>query len=266
MKCFRKSNNREDYSEAFKQHRSILIKKYFPIAITTVLVVCLAMYILGKIKKRYPKKDNKKLLPDSVRSVLRVLNHPTDECGEIKYKKTWSIPIATIILFLFFVATVAQRQLMSFVFNNNNPSNFNVLVILLITVGGFLLYVTINWAVTTLLAGKGTIKEIYCASSYALIPYVSTTFLSVLLSYFMVLDEQSFLTLLQLFGIIWTAFILISALKTIHEYTFTKVFTSLLFTVLGMAFVVFIIMLFISLVEQLISFIKSIYNEIMYRR
>ena len=99
-----------------------------------------------------------------------------------------------------------------------------------------------------------------------MIPYVATTFLSVGLSHFMVLDEQSFLTLLQTFGLIWTAFVLISALKTIHEYTFVKVFASLLFTVIGMAFVVFIIMLFISLAEQLISFVKSIYNEIQYRK
>lgn len=266
MECFKKANNREEYSESFKQYRAIVIKKYFPVVITAAVVLSVLWFVYNIIRKKYPSGRKKIVLPEKIRSILRVLNHPSDECGEIKYKNMWSMPIATLILFLFFASTVAQRQLTAFVFNNSNPKNFNILVIFLITVGGFILYVTINWAVTTLLSGKGKLKEIYCVSSYALIPYISTTFLSVILSHFMILDEQSFLTLLQTFGLIWTAFILISALKTIHEYTFVKVFASLLFTALGMAFVVFIIMLFISLAEQLISFIKSIYNEILYRQ
>lgn len=266
MECFKKANNREEYSESFKQYRSIKIKKYFPIVITTVLIFFVISFVVIRIKKKFTNKKRKKILSESTRSLLRVLSHPADECAEIKYKKTWSMPIATTVLFLFFAATVTKRQLTSFIFNNNNTKNFNIFVIFLITVGGFLLYTVINWAVTTLLVGKGKIKEIYCASCYALIPYVFTTFLSVVLSHFMILDEQSFLSLLQIFGLIWTAFILFSALKTIHEYSFAKVLSSLVLTALGMAFVVFIIMLFISLVEQLISFIKSIYNEIMYRR
>ena len=82
----------------------------------------------------------------------------------------------------------------------------------------------------------------------------------------MISDEKAFLVLLEVFGLIWMAIILVSVLRVIHEFTFTKVFVSLFFTALGMAFVVFLIMLFISLGEHLISFIKSIYNEIMYRR
>jgi len=117
-----------------------------------------------------------------------------------------------------------------------------------------------------LLAGKGKMKEIYCSAAYALFPYTVSVFLSVFLSHFTVADEAAFLTIIEAFGLIWTLFVLVSVLKEIHEYTYGKVFKSLILTVLGMAFVIFICMLFISLIEQLISFIGSIFNELMYRR
>ena len=264
MDCFKKSNNREDYSESYKQYRNIQIKRYFPIVALVIIVLITAVLILNRLLKNRPLSKQKR--DSDLKSVIRFLNHTADECGEIKYKNTWNIRIATVTLVFFFLAFVAKKQLTGFIFNSNNPNNFNVLVELLITVGVFLLYVIINWAITTLLSGKGKIKEIYCGTAYALIPYIISLFISVVCSQFLTMDEQSFLMIIELVSLIWTSLVLLSALKVIHEYSFTKVIFSLLLTVLGMAFVVFIIMLFISIAEQFVSFFKTIYSEIMFRR
>lgn len=240
------------------------IKEYFPVAILAIIVLITAVFVLKRLLKN--KLRSKQKHGNALKSVLKLLNHPADECGEIKYKNAWNIRIATISVILFFLAFVAKKQLTGFVFNSNNKNNFNILVELSITVGAFLLYVVINWAITTLLSGKGKIKEIYCGTSYALIPYIISLFLSVICSQFLTADEQTFLTLIELVGLIWTLFVLLSILRVIHEYSFVKVVFSLVLTILGMAFVVFILMLFVSIAEQFVSFFKTIYSEIMFRR
>lgn len=265
MRCFKLANNRSEYSESFKQYRSIKIKQFFPYVISIVVILVIIIFIADYIKKKSNREKISKC-PKSLKSFFRVMTHPGDEIGEVKYKKEWDYKLATTILVLWFISSVAKRQLTAFVFNYNNPEKFNVLVILASTIGLFLLFVVINWAVTTLLAGKGKIGEIYCSVAYALFPYIITVFLSVAASHFAVADEGAFLTIIEVVGLIWSLFLLISVLREIHEYTFGKVFKSLLITVAGMAFVLFIGMLFVSLIEQLISFITSLFNELMYRR
>ncbi len=266
MRCFKLANNREEYSESFKQYRNIKIKQVFPYVITAIVIVAVILFALSRLRARFGKSNKANKIPKDIKAFFRVLSHPSDEIGEIKYKKEWNFYLSSGLLALWFVAMLFKNRLTAFIFNYNDPEKFNVLVILIATIGLFLLFVAINWAVTTLLAGKGKMKEIYCSAAYALFPYTVSVFISVLLSHFTVADEAAFLTIIEAFGLIWTLFVLVSVLKEIHEYTYGKVFKSLILTVLGMAFVIFICMLFISLIEQLISFIGSIFNELMYRR
>lgn len=265
MRCFKLANNRSEYSESFKQYRSIKIKQYFPYAISIIVILIAAVFVVNFFKKK-SNRQKKNNIPKNIKSFLRVMSHPSDEIGEIKYKKEWDYKLASGSLILWFIASIAKRQLTAFTFNYNNPESFNILVVLATTVGLFLLFTVINWAVTTLLAGKGKIGEIYCSAAYSLFPYVVAVLLSVLISHFAVADEGAFLTIIETLGLIWSLFLLVSVLREIHEYTFGKVFKSLILTVLGMAFVIFIGMLFVSLIEQLVSFVNSLFNELMYRR
>ncbi|MBO5200613.1 MAG: YIP1 family protein [Clostridia bacterium] len=265
MRCFKLANNRDEYSESFKEYRSIIIKQVFPYVISGIVILAAAIFVITKLTKRFGK-GKKASMPPTLKSFFRVMTHPSDEIGEIKYKKQWNYKLATGVLALWFGASVAKKQITAFIFNYNDPDRFNVLVELVSTVGLFLLFVVINWAVTTLLAGKGRVGEIYCSSAYALLPYVISVIVSVALSHFTVTDEGAFLTIIEVVGLLWSVFLLVFVLREIHEYTFGKVFKSLFLTLCGMAFVIFIGMLFISLIEQLVSFVNSIFNELMYRR
>ena len=202
----------------------------------------------------------------AVKSILRVLHRPTDEYEEIKYRRTWNVWAACIVLAAWFAVTIADRQLTGFIFNRNNLKELNVLFLFASTVVLFCLYTAINWAVTTLLEGKGTLKEIFCASAYALIPTILCTGLSVAVSRMLIMEERAFLMVIQAVGLLWSAWLLLSALKVIHDYSLTKTVMSLLLTVFGMLFVVFLAGLFFSLLQQVWSFVRSIYNELLYRR
>ena len=201
----------------------------------------------------------------AVRSILRVLHSPTDEFEEVKYRKTWYLPAAGAILIVWFLAAIADRQLTGFAFNRNNLRELNILFLFASTVLLFCLYAAVNWAVTTLLDGKGTLREIFCASAYALLPYVACTLLAVVFSRALILEESAFLTIIRAVGLLWSGWLLLAGLKVVHEYSLKKTVLSLILTVLGMLFVLVLGVLFFSLLPQLWSFVLSIYNELLYR-
>ena len=80
------------------------------------------------------------------------------------------------------------------------------------------------------------------------------------------LDESAFLTVIRVLGLLYSFFLLITALKVVHSYTFGKTLLCILITVLGMAFVLFLIVLFFGLIQQVILFFQTIYMELMFRR
>ena len=198
--------------------------------------------------------------------LLRILNHPTDEYEELKYRKTWSLPLSFILLVCWVIAEILQKQVTDFKFNTHNTREFNVLYVLASTIVLFAMWVVINWSITTLLEGKGRIKEIWVSCAYALVPYIATTLLCVVLSHMLTLDESAFLTVIRVLGLLYSFFLLITALKVVHSYTFGKTLLCILITVLGMAFVLFLIVLFFGLIQQVILFFQTIYMELMFRR
>ena len=64
---------------------------------------------------------------------------------------------------------------------------------------------------------------------------------------------------------IYTAFLLIVAIMTVHEYTFGKLILSSLITVFFMILIVFVIFMMVILIQQLWNFINSLYTEVAYR-
>ena len=112
---------------------------------------------------------------------------------------------------------------------------------------------------------QGKFKEIACSTAYARIPYVVCSYLSVILSYFITVDEGMFMSIITAVGFLWSIILLISAFKTIHEYSFTKVVLSIIITVLGVIMLIFLCVLLVGLLEQIVSFFATIYNEMMYR-
>ena len=202
----------------------------------------------------------------SLRSLLRLMVSPTDEYEELKYKNGWNIPLSLLLLALWFISSIVQRQLTNFKFNHNNIEEINVLYIAVGTFVLFVGWVVINWAITTLLDGKGSVREIWAACAYALVPYIASVLLNAVLSQFAILEEGSFLAILSGGGILWSVFLLVTALRVVHSYSFGKTLLSILLTILGILFVIFLIVLFFGLIQQVILFFQTIYMELMYRR
>ena len=87
----------------------------------------------------------------------------------------------------------------------------------------------------------------------------------ILLSNFANAEVQAFLTAILVIGLMWSGFILIVGMYYIHQFTFGSLLLNLLLTVIGIAIILFLLLLGYSLIQQIITFGITIYNEIVFR-
>lgn len=195
--------------------------------------------------------------------ILKVLGRPSSELYEMKYYKLWP---TVIILLCWFAAEVLSAYSTDFKFNYRNLTEINILYTLGATIGLYLMFVVVNWAVTTLMDGKGKLREIFCATSYALIPYAAAKVFCVCLSHFVIMEEGAFLTVIEAFALLYSVFIFMAAMMTIHDYTLMKATFSVALSAAGIVFVLFLLVLFFGLLQQVTLFAQTIYMELQLRR
>lgn len=198
--------------------------------------------------------------------ILKVLGRPSSELYELKYYKLWPIWPTVIILLCWFAAEVLSAYGTDFKFNYRNLREINILYTLGATIGLYLLFVMVNWAVTTLMDGKGKLREIFCATSYALIPYVAAKVICVCLSHFVIMEEGAFLTVIEAFALLYSVFLFMAAMMTIHDYTLFKAVCAVALSAAGIVFVLFLLVLFFGLLQQVTLFAQTIYMELQLRR
>ena len=101
--------------------------------------------------------------------------------------------------------------------------------------------------------------------SYALTPMVLTYIPLTLISYALTLEESGLVTLVHTVVLIWTAFLLIAGTLEIHQYTMFKTVMTILFTIIGIAIVIFLGLLLFTLMDQMWTFVSNLAEEISLR-
>ena len=165
----------------------------------------------------------------------------------------------------YFLVKVFEFFATGFAFNNNRPVDYDLFANVISTIGLYVLFVIANWAVCTLLNGKGRMKDIMCVTGYALTPLMLTTFISVAMSNVMCLDEAAFVSIVVFIGTLWSAIVLLMGLYTVHQYSFLGTVGSVILTVLGMAIIGLLVVMFFTLLNQFYSFIISVISELKLR-
>lgn len=212
------------------------------------------------------KKNNKKLINNpKIKLVFSAPFHPFESFRILKEKKQGSIIIAIIITVLFYVSSVLKVTSSGFLYTTTLMKNYNSLYTLGSTVGLLLLWSVSNWLVCSMFQGKGTLKEVYTASTYAIVPFVFYTFIEVILNNFLPYSCAGILNAIGVAVLIYTVFMLVVAMVEVHEYDFFKVLLTGIVIIFFMILIVFIILMCAILLKQFTSFIGSIYEEIAFR-
>ncbi|ANY70255.1 hypothetical protein BBD42_29945 [Paenibacillus sp. BIHB 4019] len=196
---------------------------------------------------------------------LHVAFHPFDGFWDLKYENKGKLRIALAILLAVTVTMILKRQYAGYVVNYNHPLELNSFDELKYIVLPFLLWCVANWSLTTLMDGEGKFKEIVIATGYALLPLILIYLPNMLLSNVITLREASFYYLLESAAALWFVWLLFIGTMTVHQYTVTKTIMTMLLTVVVMGVIIFLGLLFFSLIQQIVSFVYTIYQELSLR-
>jgi len=191
--------------------------------------------------------------------------HPIDGFQEMKYNRKDSLPVAILILLIWFFSSVIGWKYTDFDFNVFRADRLNILLVLAKTILLFVLLAISNWAFCTLMDGKGKFREICIYGAYAALPHILISLIRIVFSRVLTLEEGVLLSYLRVIGLIWTGVLLITAFVVLHEYTIKKAVYSMLLSVLGVLIILFLLLLVYTLIQQLIYFIFGIGYEIMYK-
>ncbi|MDD3999568.1 MAG: Yip1 family protein [Bacilli bacterium] len=220
---------------------------------------------INKIKAYFSKLDFKNsvkiFFADCFRMPFYLITHPIKGFDEFKREKTSKRYVAIFYLVIMIVVNIISFNYNGFLVNWNNPKDFNLPLTIALVIFPVAIFTVGNWATTTLMDGKGTMSDIFRVVCYSFFPYVWLSLIGTIISNFITLEEVAFFTFIIGAGIFLLAFMLFFGLMGIHEYGLFKTILMFVFTIVAIAVILFIILLFLSLIQQMYSFLNSVYSE-----
>lgn len=201
----------------------------------------------------------------SLKFALYCMTHPLDGFWDLTHEKRGTYAAANTILILTLIARVASLRFTSFVILNVYWEDINIFTYIASVLFPLALWVLGNWGLTTLFDGKGRLGQVYMATCYAIAPYPLLQFPMMIMSNFITLDEAAFYSMLGYISLGWAAFLIIFAMQQIHEFSPGK---NVLFTIaslFAMLVMVFILLLFFSMISQGVAYFISLAKEFLFR-
>ncbi len=201
----------------------------------------------------------------SMKYAKYVLFHPFDGFWDLTHEKRGSVAAATTYLVMFLITRVVELMFTNFQFINAPLQYINIFEQMGSLLLPFLILCLANWSMTTLFDGKGRFKDIYIAMCYALVPYVVINLPLVFVSNIIAFDEAAFYTVLLSVSLVWCLALAFVGLMQVHDYGPGKTFIFLIVTVVGALIIIFLLLVFFSLLGDAASFFISLYREIAFR-
>ncbi len=268
MEYFAAAHETTYYSDAYADIRAEWISKYFiVIVIVAILAIVLLVKGLGAAKKFNTKtalKVGKKTYWEELVYAFHLCFHPFDGFWDLKHEKRGSLRAGLTIMGLTILAFYYQSVGQGYIFNPYDVTSTIIVQIISVAVP-VLLWTTSNWCLTTLFDGEGSFKDVLMSVCYSLAPLPPVLVISTLLSNVLTLEEGAIATMLVAIGAIWAFFLIFFGMLVTHDYSLGKNIITTLGTILCMAVIIFVIVLFASLVGKMVQFVSLIVSEVSYR-
>ncbi len=265
---FQAAYDTENWSNSYKEIRKEWMSTYFLVLLLIIVALIVGVVIffrcMAKINRRVAVSGKKRTFGHELAYGFHVIFHPFDGFWDLKHEKRGSVRGAVVFILLtiatFYYQAIGQGYLL-------NPfaelasvwaQVFGVLVPLL-------LFVLANWCLTTLFEGEGSFKDIFVAAGYSLLPIPLLVIPATIYSNFCVVTETDIISLITTFAFIWLGILLFLGTMVTHDYSMGKNIITCLGTIVGMVFIMFLAVLFTTLVGKIVGLITNIVDEIQYR-
>ena len=202
---------------------------------------------------------------DSLKFALYCITHPLDGFWDLTHEKRGTIAAANTILFLTLLSRILKLRYTSFIFIKVYWEDLNIFLYLASILFPLALWVIGNWGLTTLFDGKGRLGQVYMATCYALTPYPLIQFQLMIFSNFVTVDEAEFYSVVSAISLVWAGLLVVAAMGQIHEYSAAKNILFTVATLFSMLVMIFILMIFFSMISQGVAYFISLVKEFMFR-
>lgn len=197
--------------------------------------------------------------------VFYTVSHPADGYYWIRHRERGSVVIAFLLVILFSFSFSINRTAASFIVNDIDPLDVNALTELFAVLLLYILFAVSNWSITCLMEGEGRLKDILIALGYAMLPMIVCFNIGTVVSQFVAQNEEAFYYMIVAVGIALGLFMMLIGIMQVHNYTLGKTLVTIFLTFIAMFIIIFIILLFVDLITQVYSFLRSIYQELIFR-
>lgn len=269
MKYFKAAHDTALYSDSFNEIRNVWMNKWFwtiPVAIVVgLLLLSKFLGYAAKINSRAVAKPGRKSFKEEMYYILHLVFHPFDGFWDLKHERRGSVRAGVVIVIFTILAFFYQSIGTGYIFTGTDASYDTIFTSILSVIVPVALWVVSNWCLTTLLEGEGSLKDVFVATSYSIAPLGVFIFITTICSNFMVAGEATLLSLINTIAFAWCAFLLFFGTMVTHGYSFGKNVVTVILTIVAMAFLMFLALLFSSLIGKVVSFIAGIIVEVNYR-
>ena len=193
------------------------------------------------------------------------MTHPMDGFWDLTHEKRGTMAAANTILFLTVFIRVLKLKYTGFVIQVVNWERINIFLYVMSILFPLALFVLGNWGLTTLFDGKGRIGQIYMATCYGMLPYPVIQIPITLISNFVTAEESQFYTVLSSISLIYAGLLIVTAMGQIHEYSGAKNILFMVASLVAMLIIIFILMLFFSMISQGVAYFISLGKELLFR-
>ncbi len=268
LEYFESAYDTENWSNSYKEIRKEWMSNYFLVLIAIIGVIIAGVVLFNKfitkVNKAAAVSGKKKTFGEELAYGFYVMVHPFDGFWDLKHEKRGSIRASlvyiAVTIIAFFYQSVGSGYLM------NPEGNYGTIwgQALSVLVPLFL-FVVANWCLTTLFEGEGSFKDIFIACSYSLLPLPILIIPVTIFSNFCISTEISIINLITTFAFIWLALLIFFGTQVTHDYTMGKNIITIAGTAVAMIFIMFIAILFSTLISKMVSLVTNIVTEIRFR-
>ncbi len=268
MEMYEAAYDIDGYSTAFQMIRKEWVDQYF-IIVPIVAVAIVILYVLifkaaHKVNVRAATSGKKKTYKEELCYAFHVIFHPFDGYWDLKHEKRGSLRAALTILAAAVLVFAYQAVGQSYIFNPRGGYSSIITQLAGIMVP-LLLYCAGNWCLTTLFEGEGSFKDVFIATCYSLTPIILLIPASTLLTHIVTTSETGFVTLINGICYVWLFLLIFFGTMVTHDFTLGKNIIMTVCTILCMMVIMFVAVLFSSLLVKMVSFVSNIVTELSYR-
>ena len=269
LEYFETAYDTANWSNSYREVRKEWMADYFLLLILIIVVVLVAIVkffgFAAKVNKKAATDGReKKTFGQELMYGFYTILHPFDGFWDLKHEKRGSLRAALVFLALTVLAFFYQSIGTGYVMNPTRGYSTIWAQVISVMVP-LLLFVLANWCLTTLFEGEGSFKDIFVAICYCLLPIPMLVIPATFCSNFVTTSEAGIISLLSTLAFMWMGILIFFATMVTHDYSMGKNIITFLGTIVGMALIMFVAVLFTTLVGKIVSLITNIVTELQYR-